>query len=464
MNQNENNVVIGLEIHVQLNTKSKLFCSCPTDYGHQEPNTNICPTCSGQIGAKPFGINSKAIQNALKIAKVLNAMPQLDQEIVVLRKHYFYPDLPSGYQRTSKPIAKEGRLLNVGIWEVHFEEDPGRYELRKGFVDYNRSGVPLAEIVTAPDMRSPQEAKEFLSKLEEYLRYFDLIKNEVGSMRIDANVSIRGGKRVEIKNINSFSNVADALNFEIKRQQTQIEQGLEIVQETRHFDENSGITIRMRKKETADDYRYVPDPDIRPIVITKEIWEDITGKLEELPDIRSQRITAQYTITPGDAAVMVIEKEFADAFEQLAGKFPAQALANWMRGPLRKQLNNSQLHLRGSKITTLDVEEVYRLFLDQKITDNGAEKLLRELINRRLSRKKEAVVQIAKEMNLLKSDDGELLRKECEIAISENKQSILDYKAGKEKAIFFIIGKVVRKTNGRFDAKSIEAEIKKQIA
>ncbi|MGV8085585.1 MAG: Asp-tRNA(Asn)/Glu-tRNA(Gln) amidotransferase subunit GatB [Candidatus Bilamarchaeum sp.] len=461
----DQNVIIGLEIHVQLNTESKLFCSCPTDYGHQEPNTNICPTCSGQIGAKPLGINARAISNAIKIAKVLNAVPELDRQVHVLRKHYFYPDLPSGYQRTSKPIAKAGKLLNVGIWEVHFEEDPGRYELRKGYVDYNRSGVPLAEIVTAPDMRSPAQAKEFLGKLEEYLRYFDLIKDEVGSMRIDANVSIRGGKRVEIKNINSFSNVSDALNFEIKRQQTQLEQGLQIIQETRHFDENSGITIRMRKKETADDYRYVPDPDISPVVITKEKWDEETSKLGELPDERAKRIATQYSINLVDAEVMVIEREFADLFEELARKNQQrQSLANWMRGPLRKQLNNAQVLFRQSKLSSKDVEEVYRMFLEGKITDNGVEKILKELINKRKEGNRENVVNLATAASLLKSVDTQLLLEECKKAIEENKQSVDDYKAGKEKALFFIIGKIIRKTNGRLDAKEIEKKLKELIA
>ncbi|MBU0585892.1 Asp-tRNA(Asn)/Glu-tRNA(Gln) amidotransferase subunit GatB [Candidatus Micrarchaeota archaeon] len=469
----EKQVIIGLEIHVQLNTDAKLFCECSTNYSAMEPNMNICPICVGQPGSKPMSPNSKAFSSVLKIAKMLNAKPEIEKEIFVQRKHYFYPDLPSGYQRTSKPIAKDGKLNEIGIWEVHMEEDPGRYELKKGYVDYNRSGVPLVEIVTAPDIKNPAQAKEFLAKLEYYLRYYNLVKDEVGSIRIDANISIEGGARVEVKNINSFSNVHDALVFEIKRQRTQIEQGVKLIQETRHFDEGSGITVRLRKKETADDYRYVPDPDVMPLYISKEDWKKVEGSIEELPDKRAERITNEYKVDPVDAEVLVLEKEFADAFEELVKKFDAQKLANWMRGPLRKQLNYRNLFFRTSGLDTQHIEELYEMFSDGKITDNAMEQILIKMLdmdvlvksreNNKYIRLKEMPREIAKELQLFKSQDNELLNRACLESIKENPKAVDDYQQGKEKSIFFLVGLVMKKTKGTADAKEIEKTIKELI-
>lgn len=465
--------IIGLEIHVQLNTSAKLFCECPTNYGHAEPNTNICPICSGQPGAKPMGANRQAISHVLKIAKMLGAKPELEKDVFVQRKHYFYPDLPSGYQRTSKPVARNGKLDGIGIWEVHFEEDPGRYELKKGFVDYNRSGVPLAEIVTAPDMRSPEDAREFLGKLESYLRYFNVIKDEVGTMRIDANVSLEGGARVEVKNINSFSNVYDALSFEIKRQKTQMEQGVKVVQETRHFDENSGITIRLRKKETADDYRYVPDPDIPPLVISAADWKAAEREVGELPDARATRIAKEHKIALEDAKVLTIEREFADAYEQLAKKFEPQKFANWMRGPLRKQLNYRNLLFRTSGLNAKHAGGLYEMFSTGKITDKAADAILIRMLDTdilvkaresgRYMELKDMPHNIARDLGLLKTSDAGAVRAACEETVKENPKAVEDFKAGNAKSVFFLVGKAMQKTRGTADARELEKMIKEII-
>ncbi len=457
------NVMIGLEIHVQLNTDAKLFCKCRTDYGHAEPNSNICPVCSGQPGGKPMAPNARAISNALRIAAMLGAKPELDAPVFVQRKHYFYPDLPSGYQRTSRPLAKGGKFNSIGIWEVHFEEDPGRYELKEGQVDYNRSGIPLAEIVTAPDMKNPQDARDFLGKLEHYLRYFDAIKDDVGTMRVDSNVSIEGGARVEVKNINSFSNVYDALSFEIKRQQTMREQGMEVVQETRHFDENSGITKRMRKKETADDYRYVPDPDIPPVRITKEEWLGVAKDVAELPDMRAERLVKQYRIGKDDASVLVIEKEFADAYESIAGQFDAQKLANWMRGPVRRKLNLSNLAFRKSGLTAKQLGELYGLFSSGAITDNAADQVLALLLDALKEGRAATPTDIAKSSGLLKSADSSALKDACLRAMKANEKAVLDYRSGNQKSLFFLVGKVMQETKGTFDAKEIAGMLKEII-
>ncbi|MEM3372585.1 MAG: Asp-tRNA(Asn)/Glu-tRNA(Gln) amidotransferase subunit GatB, partial [Candidatus Anstonellales archaeon] len=289
--KNEREVIIGLEIHLQLNTQSKLFCTCSTNY-QKDPNTNICEICTSQPGSKPMAINKKAIEYVIKLAKALNAQVITDRKIYIQRKHYFYPDLPSNYQRTSLPIAVNGMLDNIRIREIHLEEDPGRYDIRTGLVEYNRCGNPLIEIVTEPDFKSAEQTKRFLEKLAILLDYLEITRREEGSMRVDANISLKGSNRVEIKNINSFRGVITALNYEITRQNTLLKQNLKVERETRHFDEGQGITIGSRKKETVDDYRYIPDPDLVPIVISKEMLEKI--QLPELPEQKIERLQKEY--------------------------------------------------------------------------------------------------------------------------------------------------------------------------
>ena len=465
-------VIIGLEIHVQLNTKVKLFCNCLADYSKREPNTSICPICAGQPGAKPMAFNSEALRCGLILVKALNLTPVMDKDIYVQRKHYFYPDLPSGYQRTSKPIGKGGNMEGVEIWEIHLEEDPGRYELKKGYVDYNRSGVPLAEIVTAPQIKSPSHAKEFLNRLESFLRYYNVVKDEVGSIRIDANISLAGHNRVEVKNINSFSNVFAALNFEIKRQKNLLDQGVEVEQETRHFDESSGITVRLRKKETADDYRYLPDPDILPIIIDSRLWNDIASAVSEFPSERAERFTQQFGLESYDAGIITMEKEFADLFESLAygcgnSGTNAKNFAYWLRGPFRKHLNNHGVLFRKSGILKEDIETLYRLFSEGKLTDRATEKVLDKLIELRMRMTEttgavKSVDEIVSNEGLLRSVDYLYLKSLCSKAFIDesNRKSLDDYKAGKEKALFFIVGKLMRESNGRLDAKDIERELK----
>ncbi|HIH64478.1 MAG TPA: Asp-tRNA(Asn)/Glu-tRNA(Gln) amidotransferase subunit GatB, partial [Methanothermobacter thermautotrophicus] len=258
----------GLEIHVQLDTRSKLFCRCPTDYQEAPPNTNICPVCLNQPGAKPYPPNRSALEGALKIALMLDC--RINPEITYfMRKHYNYPDLPSGYQRTSIPVGLEGELNGVRIREVHIEEDPGQYKPDQGTVDFNRSGIPLIEIVTEPDMTSPEEARNFLRELIRVLEYSGCARGE-GTMRADVNISLEGGKRVEIKNINSIKGAYKALKFEMIRQKNLLKRGVEVKQETRAFLESQMITVSMRLKEEAEDYRYIPDPDLPPMKFTDE--------------------------------------------------------------------------------------------------------------------------------------------------------------------------------------------------
>ena len=236
-------------------------------------NSLVCPTCTGQPGSKPAGVNEEILGKVVQIGLALNCKIVTDESIYVRRKHYFWPDLPSGYQRTSLPVAIDGELAGVRIRECHLEEDPGRYDLRTGEVDYNRSGIPLVEIVTDPDFTSPEHARQFVEELGAILEYLNAARGEPGSTRVDANISIEGHPRIEVKNINSFKGVLTALAFEETRQRNLVKHGIEYGQETRHYDEGRGITIGLRRKETADDYRYFPDPDIPPLVVTPALIE-----------------------------------------------------------------------------------------------------------------------------------------------------------------------------------------------
>jgi len=454
--ENMSNVIIGLEIHVQLKTKSKLFCDCPTDYLAVEPNANICPTCTAQPGSKPYSLNKQALNNLLRIAIALNC--KVVNESFVQRKHYFYPDLPSGYQRTSKPLGTEGRLGHIRIREVHIEEDPGRYELRAGTVDYNRAGVPLIEIVTEPDMRSPEEARKFLDEISAILNYLDVGRDEPGSTRVDANVSLDGGTRVEIKNINSFKGVYTALMYEIVRQQNILRRGKQVEMETRHFDEATGTTLTMRKKETEADYRYVPDPDVPPLKISAKLVDQAKKGMPELPRAKSQRLTQDYKIREEDAWILVSEIEIANLFEKMAKEFDPQQVALWIRGPLKKQLNYRNLGLKEAVAKEQWLSSLLSMFLKGEVTDKGMEQILIAMID-----KKKDPKALKKELGLEKIEDMAEIEKVVDSVIAANQKAIADYKAGEEKALNFIVGQVVRMTKGKVDSKLAKELILKKI-
>lgn len=449
-------VIIGLEIHVQLKTKSKIFCNCPTNYRDKDPNTNICPTCTAQPGSKPFGLNSRALHNLLKIAIALNC--KIHDNSVIQRKQYFYPDLPSGYQRTSKPIGSEGRLGDIRIREVHIEEDPGRYELRQGTVDYNRAGIPLIEIVTEPDMKSPEEARDFLDELAAILNYLDVGRDEPGSMRVDANVSINGGTRVEVKNINSFKGVSTALAYEIVRQQNVVRRGGKVIMETRHFEESTGATLTLRKKETEEDYRYIPDPDVPPVSVLGSEIKILTASMPELPRAKSERLSKQYGIRPEDAWILVAEGEIADLFEKMSKKGPPKKVALWIRGPLKKQLNYRELLLKHSGLTEELLSELFEMFEGGEVSDKAMEQTLIALFD-----KKKSPRAIAKEMNLLMINNNKEIERVVETVIAENPKSIDDYKAGNEKALNFVIGNAIKLLKGRADSKLVKDLVLKKI-
>lgn len=448
-------VKIGLEIHEQLDTKSKLFCACPTNYRDAEPNKSICPVCTGQPGSKPSGVNEKALDAAVKIAIALNCKIVENKKIQIRRKHYIYPDLPSGYQRTSEPIGVDGNLNGVQIHEVHLEEDPGRFFLREGFVDFNRSGTPLIEITTDPVFDSPQHARNWLDKLASVLDYLNVTKKEEGTMRIDANVSINGGNKVEIKNINSFHNVEKALAFEITRQEDLARRGLIIERETRHFDEKTSLTLPSRKKETEEDYRHMNDPDIPALNIDKKLITEIEKTLPELPQVKAMRFVKQYKLSEQNADNIVSDPYDANVFEIVAKSVDPVIASNWFTGQLKKTLNYNNMKLRDSKMTDKQLTTLLKMVATNKITERAAETVLREMVLRPNEPDK-----ISENMGLLEFGDLSTIVTDI---LRKNQKAIEDYRSGKKEAFEFLVGQVMKITKGSADPEEIRKLLKKRM-
>ncbi len=446
----------GLEIHVQLETESKLFCTCPTNYQDAPPNENVCPVCLNQPGAKPYPPNEKALEGALKIALMLDC--DINPEMTYfLRKHYNYPDLPSGYQRTSIPIGYNGELNKIRIREVHLEEDPGQYKPDLGVVDFNRSGIPLIEIVTEPDIRSPEEARNFLKELIRVLEYSSCARGE-GTMRADVNISLEGGKRVEIKNINSIKGAYKALKFEMIRQKSLLKRGVEVKQETRAFLESQMITVPMRLKEEAEDYRYIPDPDLPPMKFDEEKVEDLREKIPEPPHIKVKRFMKEYALEEEHARVITSELELADAFEEVARKVDPQFAALWMRDEVKRVLYYNKMSFAESKITADKLIELLRMIEDKEITVKAGQRIIEEMPHT-----KKYPRQIAEELGLIGIIDESDIIKAVEKAIEENPQAVKDYYAGKKAAINFLVGQVMQLTRGKADPLRTVKLIKERI-
>ncbi|AXV37409.1 MAG: Asp-tRNA(Asn)/Glu-tRNA(Gln) amidotransferase GatCAB subunit B [Methanobacterium sp. BRmetb2] len=440
----------GLEIHVQLETDSKLFCTCHTNYQEASPNTNICFVCLNQPGAKPYPPNQKAMEGAIKIALMLGCKIS-DEVTYFMRKHYNYPDLSSGYQRTSVPIGYEGEMNGVRIREVHIEEDPGQYKPDMGVVDFNRSGIPLIEIVTEPDMNSPEAARTFLRELIRVLEYSGNARGE-GTMRADVNISLEGGKRVEIKNINSIKGAFKALKFEMVRQKNLINRGVTIKQETRAFLESQMITVSMRLKEEAEDYRYIPDPDLPPMIAQEEQIEDIKEKMPEPPHIKTQRFVEQYGIEEQHAKVLTSELELADAFEEVAKNVDPDFAALWMRDELKRVIYYNKMTFAQSGITPSQITELLKLLEDKKITTKAAQRIIENMPNN-----PSRPGQIAEELGLIGVIEDEGIIKAVKQAIDENPQAVEDYKEGKKESLNFLVGQVMRLTRGKAEpAKTVE--------
>ncbi|WP_048203508.1 Asp-tRNA(Asn)/Glu-tRNA(Gln) amidotransferase subunit GatB [Methanocaldococcus infernus] len=456
----------GLEIHVQIDTKSKLFCSCPTNYLDVEPNTNVCPICLGLPGAKPMAPNKRAVEIAIMVARMLGCKIITDKEIYFQRKHYDYPDLPSGYQRTSTPIGVDGEFLGIGIEEVHLEEDPGQYNPSLGLVDYNRSGTPLIEIVTKPDIKSPEEARAFLKNLMTLFRYLGSLRGE-GTMRADVNISINymgvQGERVEVKNINSIKGVYKVLKYELIRQKNIIKRGGKVKRETRAFLESQMITKSMRAKETAEDYRYIPDPDIQPIIITEDWLRKIEEEMPETPLEKKKRFIEEYGVNEKDAEVLVSDLDMAELFEKVVkalGKEDVDLAVTWIRNELRRSLQYHKVDLYESGIKPEHMVELIKLIKDEVISQKIAKDLVDELV---INRGKKTPKEIVEEKGLKVIKDTNFLEKAVEEAIKNNPKAVEDYLSGKKEALNFLMGQVMKITKGRAEPRRVIELLKKKL-
>lgn len=462
-------IAIGLEIHLQLLTRSKIFCSCSTEYIDQEPNSHTCPVCLGLPGSLPV-LNRKAVELALRTAIALNC--HINYTSIFHRKNYFYPDLPKAYQisQYDKPLAINGYLnlkednrpegRKIRINRVHLEEDAGKLihweidgKIVYSLVDYNRSGIPLLEIVTEPDIQSSEEAVTFLKKLRTIVQYLDVCDGnlERGSLRCDANISIREikngklGTKTEVKNMNSFRAIKQALDYEITRQRKQIEQGEKIEQETRRWDELTGKTVLMRSKEEAQDYRYFPEPDLLPLTVNQDWVEKIKSNFPELPDERKERFITKFLLSEYDAQRFVEAKSLGDYFEQAAQLYPNyKKLANWILGELLHFLTEENMDINKCPVSASHLVELLKL-IDRKIISG---KIAKGVFEQMFKTGQSANDLVEKSGITQISDRGEI-NDIIEHIIKDNWQTVEDYCSGKEKAIHFLVGQVMKYTKGR---------------
>ncbi|MCD9026079.1 Asp-tRNA(Asn)/Glu-tRNA(Gln) amidotransferase subunit GatB [Cohnella silvisoli] len=455
--------VVGLEVHVELHTKSKIFCGCSTSFG-APPNTHTCPVCLGHPGVLPV-LNRQAVEYAMKAAMAINC--DIAEWCKFDRKNYFYPDSPKAYQisQFDQPIGENGwidievngQTKRIGITRLHLEEDAGKLtHIDGGFgslADFNRVGTPLVEIVSEPDIRSPEEAKAYLEKLRAIMQYCDVsdVKMEEGSLRCDANISIRPygqekfGTRAELKNMNSFRGVQRGLEYEELRQADVLDSGGTVVQETRRWDEGQGKTISMRSKEEAHDYRYFPDPDLVRLHIDAEWKSRVQASIPELPDARQSRYIQQYGLSSYDAGVLTASMKLADFFEEsLKHTSDAKASANWIMGELLGYLNANGLELDDVKITGQGLGEMIQLIEKGTISSKIAKTVFKGLIETGKSPQ-----QIVEEQGLVQiSDEGAILAV-VDAIIAANPQSVEDFRNGKEKAIGFLVGQIMKETKGK---------------
>jgi len=473
----EDEVIIGLEVHVQLNRlNTKLFCPCSTRYHDSKPNTHVCPVCLGLPGAMPV-INENALKFAIKVALALNA--EVQEFTVFDRKNYFYPDLPKDFQisQYDKPLAwggyvtieVEGKEKKIQLKRIHMEEDPGKLSYqgsittsKYSLIDYNRSGMPLLEIVTDPVMNSPKEARQFLNRLKIILEYLDVFDGSLeGAMRIDANISLKGGGRVEIKNISSFKGVEKALTYEITRQKNLMRRGRSVKRETRHFDELNNITTSLRGKEEEHDYRYFPEPDLVP-VITPELVEEVRGTIPELPEKKRVRFVEQYGISDNFAKVLVLDSRMADYFEEVIsgsgsdiGIEPRLA-ASWIVDVLRGEINyrGKDFKFAYQNFKPDEMVKVLKYFIEKRVTEKGVVDIIRTKLD-----KGGEVDKIIEEKGLL-AISSEEIEELCKKAIEENPQAIEDYKSGKKQAVNFLVGQVMKATRGKADPGETSTKMK----
>lgn len=456
-------VIIGLEVHSELSTKTKIFCSCPTTFG-AEPNTHICPICTAMPGTLPV-LNEKVVEYAVKAGLATHC--EISRNSKNDRKNYFYPDLPKAYQisQFDKPLCENGYVeieteegkKKIRLTRIHIEEDAGKLnhdELGGGsLVDLNRAGVPLIEIVSEPDLRSSQEVEQYLRKLKSILEYIEVsdCKMQEGSFRADVNVSVRKigelklGTRTEMKNMNSFRSIVRGIDYEVERQIDVIEEGGKVVQETLRWDDVSGKTFPMRDKEDAQDYRYFPDPDLVAIKLSDEYIQTIQETLPEMPESRKQRYLQEYNLSEKDANLITSSKYLSDLFEK-ASKLckNAKAVNNWIISDISRILNEKELEPDQIPFTAEELAGLVTLIDKGTISSSIGKKVLAELFENPKSPQ-----QIIEEKGWIQISDEGAIKEVVKQVLEANPQSITDYKAGKDKALGFLVGQAMKQTKGK---------------
>lgn len=465
--------VIGLEVHTELQTTTKIFCGCKTSFG-AEPNTNVCPVCLGLPGVLPV-LNKRVLEFAVRAGLALNC--EISRFSKFDRKNYYYPDLPKNFQTSQfdLPICERGHLdievngekKQIRITRAHMEEDAGKLvhhgtsitDSDYSLVDYNRTGTPLLEIVTEPDMRSAKEAVAYLEKMRAILQYIGIsdCRMEEGSLRCDANVSVRPvgqkelGTKAEIKNINSFKGVEKAIEYEALRQAEILEDGGKIIQETRTWDEKEGVTKSMRTKEEANDYRYFPEPDLAPFTVSEEYIEDIRKTLPELPDERRERYIANFGLSSTDAQYMTNDKDTSDYFEKVvaAGADP-KASVNWIMGEFASQLSNAGIEIAKAPVTPENLAKLLALIAKGTISGKIAKKVFAEMWKDGADPE-----EIVKAQGLVQISDTGALKELVVKVIANNPKAVEDFKAGKKKAVGALAGQIMKETKGKANPKVI---------
>ncbi|PSQ46621.1 Asp-tRNA(Asn)/Glu-tRNA(Gln) amidotransferase GatCAB subunit B [Halobacteriales archaeon SW_6_65_15] len=481
-------VVIGLEVHAQLETNTKIFCGCSTDVADSEPNTHTCPVCLGLPGALPV-VNEAAVESAVKVGKAIDA--DIPEETTFHRKNYFYPDLPKGFQITQydAPICQDGELeievdgerRTVAIRRAHLEEDPGSLQHEGGSIDtadytlvnYNRAGVPLMEIVTEPDFRGAEEVRTFLAKLEEVLEYLGVFDSQRdGSLRIDANLSVvpadeigdAGGisedaleeaNRTEVKNISSHKGAEKALSYEATRQKNAVQRGREVEQETRHWDESRGITVSMRSKEAEKDYRYFREADLPPLQVSD--WKEELA-IPELPDARRERFREEYGLSGEAASKLTSTKQVADFYEDVASEYDPDLAATWVADNLLGELNYRDMEITDVEGRLDEFTHLVELVATEEITTKNAE----EVVLRQMLDEGDDPETIIEREGLGKAGEGEVETAVTE-AIEENPDAVEDYHAGEDGALNFLVGQVMQKTGGSADPGSVNGMLRERL-
>ncbi len=474
--------VVGLEVHAELKTKSKAFCSCSTEFG-AGPNTHVCPVCLGMPGALPV-LNKQVVEFAIRTGLALNC--EIKKYNKFDRKNYFYPDLAKNYQisQFDQPICEHGHIdINVdgeekriGITRIHMEEDAGKlvhsgetiYTSDSSSVDYNRAGVPLIEIVSESDMRSAEDARAYMESLKAILEYTDVCdcKMQEGSLRVDANISIMKedakefGTRAEIKNLNSFRALMRAIDYEVERQKEILEDGGHVVQETRTWDDANGVTISMRNKEEAHDYRYFPEPDLVPVELSDEWIERVKKELPELPAERQARLVKGHGLPPYDAHLIVSTKAMADYFDEAVKTAKdSKAVSNWILGDVSAYLNSEGIGIEDFTITPGNLSGMVNLIKDGVLSSKLAKTVFAEMLKGNKDPK-----AIVKDLGLEQVNDEGAILKLVEETIAENLQSVADFKAGKDKAIGFLVGQIMKKSKGKANPGMVQKMLKEKLS